>query len=202
MLGFLYWIGPMGAFDSLCHAFSTMSTGGFSTHADSIGAWNSLYIKIVTTVFMFIGGVNFALIFKLSTGHVRSVWQNETFRLYLMLILSVFVFFDVALLINSSVTTDWESLTIDPLFQIISIMSSTGYLVEGSENWGNAIFSVTLLLMFSVPAPAQPPAAPKSTARCFCGKTHATNFTAASTPTTSSRSTPTGAPCRLSLSTK
>ncbi len=148
LLGFLYWIGPMGAFDSLCHAFSTMSTGGFSTHADSIGAWNSLYIKIVTTVFMFIGGVNFALIFKLSTGHVRSVWQNETFRLYLMLILSVFVFFDVALLINSSVTTDWESLTIDPLFQIISIMSSTGYLVEGSENWGNAIFSVTLLLMF------------------------------------------------------
>ena len=148
LLGFLYWIGPMGAFDSLCHAFSTMSTGGFSTQADSIGAWNSLYIKIVTTVFMFIGGVNFALIFKLSTGHVRSVWQNETFRLYLMLILSVFVFFDVALLINSSVTTDWESLTIDPLFQIISMMSSTGYLVEGSENWGNAIFSVTLLLMF------------------------------------------------------
>lgn len=147
-LCFLYWIGPMGAFDSVCHAFSTMSTGGFSTQADSIGAWNSLYIKIVTTVFMFIGGVNFALIFKLSTGQVRTVWRNETFRLYIMLIVSVFIFFDVALLLNSAVHPGLEGLTIDPLFQIVSMMSSTGYVVEGSQEWGNAIFSVTLLLMF------------------------------------------------------
>lgn len=144
----LYWVGPMGGFDSICHAFSTMSTGGFSTQADSIGAWNSLYIKIVTTVFMFIGGVNFALIFKLSTGQVRSVWRNETFRLYIILIVGVFLFFDAALLLNPAVSTGWERLTIDPLFQIVSMMSSTGYIVEGSQNWGNAIFSVTLLLMF------------------------------------------------------
>ena len=90
----LYWVGPMGGFDSICHAFSTMSTGGFSTQADSIGAWNSLYIKIVTTVFMFIGGVNFALIFKLSTvryapyGATRlsgytsySLWEYSSFSM-------------------------------------------------------------------------------------------------------------------------
>ena len=59
----LYWIGPMGMFDSICHAFSTMSTGGFSTRQESIGAWDSLYVKIVSTLFMFIGGVEFSLLF-------------------------------------------------------------------------------------------------------------------------------------------
>lgn len=73
LLFILYVVGPMNCFDSLCHAFSTMSTGGFSTRGEVLEGYNSLYVKIVTTVFMFIGGVNFALIFRASTGHFRSV---------------------------------------------------------------------------------------------------------------------------------
>ena len=144
----LYWLGPMDGFDSICHALSTMSTGGFSTQAESIGAWNSLYIKIVTTIFMFIGGVNFALIFKISTGQISSAWKNETFRLYIRLILVIFAIFDLSLLLNPAIPDTWEGLTIDPLFQIVSMMSSTGYVISGSEQWGNTIFAVTLLLMF------------------------------------------------------
>ncbi|MDE6628910.1 MAG: TrkH family potassium uptake protein [Muribaculaceae bacterium] len=148
MLVFLYWIGPMGIFDSVCHAFSTMSTGGFSTRGESLGAWDSLYIKIVTTVFMFIGGVNFALIFKASTGNFRAIWSNQTFRVYLMAIAVMFVLFDVALVINPMVDPDAMSMTIDPLFQIVSMMSSTGFTVEGFEDWGYFILALTIVLMF------------------------------------------------------
>ena len=147
-LMFLYWIGPMGIFDSVCHAFSTMSTGGFSTRTDSLSAWDSLYIKIVTTVFMFVGGVNFALIFKASTGNFKAIWSNQTFRVYVVSIAVMFVLFDVALIINPMVDPDWMSMTIDPLFQIVSMMSSTGFTVDGFEDWGYFILALTIVLMF------------------------------------------------------
>ncbi|MFG6396585.1 MAG: TrkH family potassium uptake protein [Muribaculaceae bacterium] len=144
----LYCAGPMNIFDSVCHAFSTMSTGGFSTRQDSIGAWDSLYVKVVTTVFMFIGGVNFALIFKASSGNFRDVWRNQTFRAYLMVILAMFVMFDLALAFNNLVPDTVEAYTIDPLFQIISTMTSTGYTVSNFESWGVFILSLEFLMMF------------------------------------------------------
>ena len=144
----LYMIGPMNGFDSVCHAFSTMSTGGFSTRQASIGAWDSLYIKIVTMVFMFVGGVNFALIFKVSTGEFKSVWHNEVFRLYVKVILSLFVLFDLSLAFNSAVVPTWETFTIDPLFQIVSTMSSTGYTVAHLGDWGLFILCLIFLMMF------------------------------------------------------
>ena len=144
----LYWIGPMSGFDSVCHAFSTMSTGGFSTRQESIGAWNSLYIKIVTTVFMFIGGVNFALIFKASTGEFRSVWHNEIFRLYVKVIVALLLVFDISLFLNDYIPHSWETYTIDPLFQIVSTMSSTGYTVEHLNDWGLFLLSLIFVMMF------------------------------------------------------
>lgn len=144
----LYWVGPMDGFDSVCHAFSTMSTGGFSTRQESVGAWNSLYVKVVTIVFMFIGGINFALIFKASTGDVRSVWHNEVFRLYVKVIAVLLVMFDLSLLLNDAIEHTWETFTIDPLFQIVSTMSSTGYTVAQLGHWGVFILSLVFVMMF------------------------------------------------------
>ena len=144
----LYWIGPMGMFDSICHAFSTMSTGGFSTRQESIGAWDSLYVKIVSTLFMFIGGVNFALIFKASSGRFADVWRNQTFRAYLVVILLMFLLFDLALAFNHKVPDTVEAYTIDPLFQIVSTMTSTGYTVSNFESWGVFILALEFIMMF------------------------------------------------------
>jgi len=144
----LYWLGPMDAFDSICHAFSTMSTGGFSTRQESIGAWDSLYVKVVSTVFMFIGGVNFALIFKASSGNFAAMWQNQTFRTYVKVILAMFVMIDLALAFNHRVPDTIEAYTIDPLFQIVSTMSSTGYTVSNFESWGVFILALEFLMMF------------------------------------------------------
>lgn len=144
----LYWVGPMNAFDSICHAFSTMSTGGFSTRQESIASWDSLYVKIITTVFMFIGSVNFALIYKASTGRFGTVWQNQAFRAFVKLIAVLFIIFDVALWFNPEVPRTIESFTIDPLFQIVSAMSSTAYMANGFQHWGFLLLGLTFIMMF------------------------------------------------------
>lgn len=144
----LYWLGPMGGFESICHAMSTMSTGGFSTRQQSLASWDSLYLKIVTTVFMFIGGVNFALMFKAATGHFRSVWRNEVLRLYVWVIVVMFGIFCVTLVFDDSIPNTVEALTIDPLFQIVSILSSTGYTVRNLDAWGPFLMGAILIMMF------------------------------------------------------
>lgn len=144
----LYWLGPMDMFDSLCHALSTMSTGGFSTKAESLQAWDSLYVKVVTTVFMFIGGVNFSLIFRASTGQFKAVWNNEVFKLYVWMIVVMFVIFDLSIFFNPEVPNTVDSLTIDPLFQIVSTLSSTGYTVANFDRWGSFLLGVVIMMMF------------------------------------------------------
>ena len=143
----LLWLGPMNFFDSICHAFSTMSTGGFSTRNESIGAWDSPYVKSVVTLFMFLGGVNFALLFKAATGHVGELWKSEVFRSYVYVVAGMMVLFVASIVANNQVH-DWQSVTIDPLFQIVSTITSTGLTVGNFENWGSFVIALTFLLMF------------------------------------------------------
>lgn len=143
----LLWLGPMNFFDSVCHAFSTMSTGGFSTRNESIGAWDSPYVKSVVTLFMFLGGVNFALLFKAATGHVGELWKSEVFRTYVYVVAGMMVLFVASIVANNQVQ-DWQSVTIDPLFQIVSTITSTGLAVGNFENWGSFVIALTFLLMF------------------------------------------------------
>lgn len=147
LLCVLLWIGPMDFFDSVCHALSTMSTGGFSTRDASVGAWDSVYVKVVMTVFMFLGGVNFALLFRVSTGDIKSIIHNDSFKTYVKIIAFVFLLFVVVIASNRQFDS-WLSLVIDPLFQIVSTMTSTGYTVTNFERWGTFILAVVFVLMF------------------------------------------------------
>lgn len=147
-LGVLYWFGPMDWFDSLCHALSTMSTGGFSTRADSLLAWDCRYVKVVTTVFMFIGGVNFSLIYRASVGQFRAVWHNDVFKIYVWVIIALFIVFDISLFLNNNVPNTVDNLTIDPLFQIVSTLSSTGYTVANFDQWGTFLLGIVIIMMF------------------------------------------------------
>ena len=143
----LLWIGPMDFFDSVCHALSSMSTGGFSTRDDSVAAWDSTYIKIVLTIFMFLGGVNFALIYKAGTGNFKGLLHNDTLKAYLRIILFMYIAFAVTIAINGQADSI-SSVTIDPLFQIITTISSTGLTVSNFENWGSFIIALLFILMF------------------------------------------------------
>lgn len=144
----LLWAGPMDLFDSVCHAFSAISTGGFSTHDDSLAFYNSDYSAIVILVFMFLGGTSFSLIFRLLSGDRRSLWHNDVFQAYLFIIALFYVAFVASLALRGQIT-DWRMATIYPLFQIISTITSTGLAITDFESWGPFILALMFVLMFT-----------------------------------------------------
>ena len=148
MLFALLALGPMNIFDALCHAFSTISTGGFSSEDNGVATWeSSLYVKIVITVFMFLGGVNFVVIFKAATRGLYSVRHNEALNTYLGVVGVTFVIFVIAIVARGHFDS-WESVTVDPLFMIISTITSTGYAVVNFEAWGTFVLTLIFVLMF------------------------------------------------------
>lgn len=148
LLTLLLWAGPMNLFDSLCHAFSTMSTGGFTTNPEGINYWHSNYVKCILILFMFIGGVNFGLIFKVSTGKMRATWKNESFRAYVGVVLWATAAVTLIMLISGQFR-QLQSGIIDTLFQVVSTISSTGYTISGIENWGTPVMLIIFILMFT-----------------------------------------------------
>lgn len=147
ILTVLLWIGPMDFFDSVCHSFSTISTGGFSTRDESIGAWQSCYIDVVVTVFMFLGGVNFTLLYNAAHGKWKRLAGNDVFMTYLKIIAVFYVLFVVCIIANGQMTSV-KSVTIDPLFQVLSTLSSTGLSVYNFERWGTFALSLIFFMMF------------------------------------------------------
>ena len=99
------------------------------------------------TIFMFLGGVNFGLLFKACTGAPGGLLHNDTFKMYLKVIALVFVLFVITITLNGQALSI-SSVTIDPLFQIISTITSTGYTVTDFENWGTFVLALVFVLMF------------------------------------------------------
>lgn len=142
----LLWGGPMNAFDAACYAMSTMSTGGFATSSAGIDAYNSVYVKCIITLFMFLGGVNFAMVYRASTGQWRPIFHNEAFLTYCKVILGAFIVMVLCALLNSGFR-DWENVTIDPLFQVVSLITSTGFMLPEFVTWGQGALFIGLLLI-------------------------------------------------------
>ena len=143
----LLWIGPMNFFESVCHAFAAISTGGYSTHNNSIAAYDSFYIKLVLTVFMFIGGVNFGLIYVACKGYFRQLWKNDVLKSFILLIGLNYVLTLISIF-HSGDFRGWQSVTIDPIFHIVSAMTSTGFGAGNFETWGELCLVLTIIMMY------------------------------------------------------
>lgn len=143
----LLWIGPMNFFESVCHAFAAISTGGYSTRNESIAAFDSFYIKLVLSIFMFIGGVNFGLIIAACRGYFKQLWSNDVLRAFLFLILFNYLLTLISIL-HSGNFHGWQSLTIDPIFHIVSAMTSTGFGAGNFESWGELSLVLTIIMMY------------------------------------------------------
>ncbi len=142
----LLHIGGMSWFDSFCHAFSTMATGGFSTRTASIGAYNNLYIEIITIVFMFLAGVNFALHYRALTGDPRAYFRNAEFRFYCGLWLSVCLL--LSFFSWLSVYEGAGRALRAGFFQGTSILTTTGFVTEDFSLWPAAAQVILVLIMF------------------------------------------------------
>ncbi len=138
--------GGMDLFDSLCHSFGTMATGGFSTQNNSIAGY-SPYIQYVIIVFMIFAGTNFTLHYYALHGKLKKVWQNEEFRYYvsLLLIISLIITFTLFAFDFGDIEKSFR----DALFQVVSVVTTTGYVTSNYLIWpGKVLWVVIFLLMF------------------------------------------------------
>jgi len=136
----------MGLFDSVCYGLSTMSTGGFSTSDQGINDFNSIYIKIVVMIFMFLGGVNFSLIYKAATGQPKAAMKNDTLKWYIAIIFICYLLLCLNLVMMGKIHS-WHDFTIDPLFQAVAILSSTGLTEPDFNEWGPVAIIVLIVMM-------------------------------------------------------
>lgn len=143
----LLMFGDMSLFDALCHAFGTVSTSGYSTRNASLGAFDSAYIDWVTTAFMFLGGMTFVLFYKMVKGDWRSIVINTEFLWYIVFVL--FFSLSVSLVLYSSSTyPDFlESLRYGT-FQVMSLLTTTGFTTADYELWPQAAMMFLFVVCF------------------------------------------------------
>ncbi len=145
--GMLYWLFGMSIFDSIAHAMTTIATGGFATHNDSIGFFKNSNIEIIASIFIVLGSIPFISYLKFVQGNKNIFFKDIQIKglIYLILI-SVFTMFIYLLFIN------YESSVFDKIrissFNVISILSGTGYVTDDFGLWGNFSLIFFLFLMF------------------------------------------------------
>jgi trk system potassium uptake protein TrkH len=148
--GFLaYLLAGMGPFDAINHILTTIATGGFSTRTASIAAFDSLAIELVAIVFMALGGVNFALYWRVLKGRGRgSLWPHlAELRAYLVILLAATTVVTLSLILSDTTISAGRALR-DSAFTVVSIITSTGFITADFNEWDSFGRLVMLLLMF------------------------------------------------------
>ena len=155
--------GGMSWFDAICHAFATIATGGFSTRTASIAAYNSVYIEVVITVFMFLGATNFALHYGALRGKVFGYFKDPEFRFFL----GIWALVCGVITLNTwhTVYPSAGSALRNSVFSATSLMSTTGFCTADFDTWP-AFSKVILVLCMVVGGCVGRPAAASS--RCAC----------------------------------
>ena len=125
-------LAGLSGFEALCHAFTTLATGGFSTRNTSVGEFGSPLVEWIVIFFMLLAGINFVLHFRLLTGRVNEVWRDSELRYFLGVIaVAVAVLF---VTIHEEGARLSESFR-DAVFQTLSILTTTGYCTVDFELW-------------------------------------------------------------------
>ncbi len=147
VLTVLLIFGGMSFFEALTHSFSTLSTGGFSCRDASIGAYDSGYIQGLITLFMFLGGTSFVLHFYFFTGRPGKLLRNSEFRFYLFFVIAATMFIALELIQTGVYGTFSESLRYAS-FQVVSIITTTGFTTTDFDAWPAFVKWVIFMLMF------------------------------------------------------
>lgn len=143
----LKFAGGMNWFDSFCHSFATIATGGFSTRTESIGAYRSPVVDAIVIFFMFASGINFALHYRALTGQPGCYFKNPELRLFFGLWLGG------CLLLTANIWfAEYGGLMLcvrDAFFTGTSIMTTTGFVTADFDRWPDASRLLLILMMFS-----------------------------------------------------
>jgi trk system potassium uptake protein len=144
-----FWLAGMTIFDAICHSFSTIAIGGFSTHDASMGYFDSYAINMITVFFLLISACNFTLhyaAFSLRGVNLRYYWKDPEFRYFIFIQLMLFLVCFLVLLSSDSGLSHY-SLFDQALFQTVSISTTAGFTTTGFSDW--PLFLPVLLLFSS-----------------------------------------------------
>jgi trk system potassium uptake protein len=142
----LLWIGDMNLFDSICHSFGTVATGGFSTKNDSL-AYYPAYSQYIVMIFMFLAGTSQVIYYYIVKLNFKKVKQNEELWFYIGVSLLAGTIATIILHINS--TRTFEESFREGFFQVISFISCTGFTSADYLIWPGAALLLLFLLMFA-----------------------------------------------------
>jgi trk system potassium uptake protein TrkH len=140
----LLMFAGMDFYDAINHSLTTMSTGGFSTKQDSIAAFNSPIIEYIIIAFMFIAGTNFTLLYFGFKFKFKKFWENDEFKWYAAAV--VILCFAIVPVIYQG---EFEKAFRDALFQIVSILTTTGFSTTDFTSWGSFVTFIFFLLLFT-----------------------------------------------------
>jgi trk system potassium uptake protein TrkH len=140
-------LAGMSWLDATNHSFTTMSTGGFSTKNASIAAFNSPQIEYIITTFMLVGGINFSMLYFIVKGVFHKIMDNEEFKTYLGIVL-VFTVAITAVLWGST-DRGWEESFRHAVFQVVTIVTTTGFSTSNYAVWAPFAYMLILFLMFT-----------------------------------------------------
>ena len=142
----LLMLGGMNLFEALCHTFGTMATGGYSTKNASIGAYHSTYIDFVIIIFMIIAGTNFSIHYRFLKGDFKSYFKNQEFLVFIVIIglATSLIGIDTFLNHYHSIGKTLQK----TLFQVVSILTTTGYGTADYEQWASSSQIILFLMMF------------------------------------------------------
>lgn len=139
-------LGGMNIFDGICQSFATMATGGFSNKNNSIAYWDSAYIQYVITIFTFVAGINFGLLCAVSKGCFRKLFNDNEFRLYASIVIVSTLIIAVGLYFTG--WADAEKSFRDALFQVVTLMTTTGFATADYLLWPPLLGLILFVLFF------------------------------------------------------
>ena len=144
-----YWFNGMTFFDAICHSFSTVAIGGFSTHDASIGYFDNIKIEMVAVIFMFISGINYSLHFLAWRWRsLKPYFFDSEFTTYFSLLLAT-SFIIVLYLITNNIYENTETALRQGIFHVVSIGTTTGFATSEFQAWPSFLPLLLLFLSFA-----------------------------------------------------
>ena len=145
--GIAYWIVGMNFFDSIAHSMTTIATGGFSTHSSSIGYFQNPKIEIIATIFIISGSIPFIAYLKFVKGNKKIFFQDVQIKGLIYILITCVLLMFLYLVLNNNEYGFLENLRISA-FNVVSILSGTGYVTADFSLWGKFPLIFFLFLMF------------------------------------------------------
>lgn len=142
-----YLLAGLGLYDAFCHMFTTVSTAGFSTRSESLGAFQSAGVEWVAITFMLLGGTNFVFLMALTRGRFTNCHRHTEVKAYYGMIVAATLYISGWLALTAQDPSSWHDTIRTAAFQVVSISTTTGYSTVDFGQWATPVISVLILLM-------------------------------------------------------